>query len=123
MSQPCDTPHIAGTVALILQANPDLDHFEIKQILKDTSIDLGASGPDNTYGHGRIDALGAVELAISMIGCAADVDGDGDTDTDDYFDYLDAFAADNLDVCDIDGDGDCDSDDFFGYLDLFAQGC
>ncbi len=56
-------------------------------------------------------------------GCPADLDGDGDADSDDFFDYLDAFASDNLPVCDIDGDGDCDSDDFFGYLDLFAQGC
>ncbi len=56
-------------------------------------------------------------------GCPADLDGDGDADADDFFGYLDAFAAGNLGVCDIDGDGDCDADDFFGYLDLFAQGC
>ena len=117
------TPHTAGTMALILQANPNLDHFDIKQILKDTAVDLGASGPDNTYGHGRIDALAAVELALSMGGCDADLDGDGDADADDFFDYLDAFAADDLDVCDIDGDGDCDADDFFDYLDQFAAGC
>ena len=56
-------------------------------------------------------------------GCPADLDGDGDADADDFFAYLDAFAAGALDVCDIDGDGDCDADDFFGYLDRFAQGC
>ncbi len=55
--------------------------------------------------------------------CAADIDGDGDIDADDFFAYLDGFAAGDLGVCDIDGDGDCDADDFFGYLDLFAQGC
>ncbi len=66
------------------------------------------------------------EMAFSVSigsGCPADLDGDGDTDADDFFAYLDGFAAGNLDVCDIDGDEDCDADDFFGYLDLFAQGC
>ncbi|MFG0328241.1 MAG: GC-type dockerin domain-anchored protein [Phycisphaerales bacterium JB037] len=60
---------------------------------------------------------------------------DGDADGDDFFFYLDAFAANNLAVCDLTGssdpndpsfdvpDGDCDGDDFFRYLDLFAQGC
>ncbi len=56
-------------------------------------------------------------------GCAADLDGDGDADADDFFAYLDAFAAGDLATCDIDVDGDCDADDFFGYLDRFAQGC
>ncbi len=56
-------------------------------------------------------------------GCAADLDGDDDADADDFFAYLDAFAAGDFDVCDLDDDVDCDADDFFGYLDLFAQGC
>ena len=56
-------------------------------------------------------------------GCPADLDGDGGVDADDFFLYLDAFAARNLPVCDIDGDGGCDADDFFAYLDLFARGC
>ena len=60
---------------------------------------------------------------ITYIECPADLDSDGDADADDFFAYLDAFAADDLSVCDIDGDGDCDADDFFGYLDLFSQGC
>ncbi|MCH7910893.1 MAG: hypothetical protein IIB38_14925 [Candidatus Hydrogenedentes bacterium] len=55
--------------------------------------------------------------------CPADIDGDGDIDSDDFFAYLDAVAAGNVDICDIDGDADCDAEDFFGYLDLFAAGC
>lgn len=63
------------------------------------------------------------DIVFEGAGCAADLDGDGDADADDFFLYLDGFAAGTLDVCDTDGDGDCDADDFFAYLDLFAQGC
>ncbi|MCB9845847.1 MAG: hypothetical protein H6811_07690 [Phycisphaeraceae bacterium] len=54
--------------------------------------------------------------------CPGDIDLDGDVDGDDFFAYLDLFAADD-DAADLDGDGDRDADDFFAYLDLFALGC
>ncbi len=54
--------------------------------------------------------------------CVADFDGDGDIDADDFFAYLDAFAAGD-DSADLEGDGDLDADDFFLYLDAFAAGC
>lgn len=57
-----------------------------------------------------------------IINCPADLDSDGDTDADDFFIYLDLFAAGDA-RADLDGDGDRDADDFFRYLDLFAQGC
>ena len=55
--------------------------------------------------------------------CPADLDNDGDADAEDFFAFLDAFAAGDVGQCDLDGDGDCDADDFSGYLDLFATGC
>jgi len=54
------TPHVAGTVALMLRANSSLSPAEVKQILKKSSFDLGKEGGDNTYGAGRIDAYAAV---------------------------------------------------------------
>jgi subtilisin family serine protease len=66
------SPHIAGAVALILAANPNLDHLEVKQILKDTALDLGANGPDNNYGAGRVDVYDAVVMALSMLETRAD---------------------------------------------------
>ncbi len=57
------TPHAAGAVALILEANPALDHFDVKAILEASAVDLGASGKDNTFGAGRIDVYEAVLLA------------------------------------------------------------
>ncbi|MCB9846425.1 MAG: hypothetical protein H6811_10625 [Phycisphaeraceae bacterium] len=67
--------------------------------------------------------MGAIEALPCDGSCPADLDEDGDVDGDDFFLYLDAFAAGDADVCDLDMDGDCDSDDFFLYLDLFAMGC
>ncbi len=60
------TPHIAGVVALIRQANPNLAVDEIKQIIYDTAFDLGTTGQDNSYGWGMVDAYEAVQLALSM---------------------------------------------------------
>jgi serine protease AprX len=60
------TPHVAGAVALILEANPNLDHWDVKQLLQDTSVDLGANGRDNDFGAGRVNAFAAVEAAMQM---------------------------------------------------------
>ena len=57
-------PHVAGVVALMFAANPDLDVETAKQVIMDTAVDLGPSGEDNTYGHGLIDAYEAV-LAVA----------------------------------------------------------
>lgn len=57
------TPHVAGIVALMLQANPALTHAQIEQILQQTARDLGPAGFDADNGYGHVDALRAVELA------------------------------------------------------------
>ncbi len=62
------TPHVAGAVALIVAANPGLEHDDIKALLEDTSVDLGEPGKDNTYGTGRVDAYEAVLLSGSRDG-------------------------------------------------------
>ncbi|MCA9753324.1 MAG: S8 family serine peptidase, partial [Gemmatimonadetes bacterium] len=61
-------PHVAGVVALMRAANPDLDVETVKQILMDTAVDLGTVGEDNTYGHGIINAYEAVLAALSGYG-------------------------------------------------------
>ncbi len=65
------TPHVAGAVALMIAANPGLEHDDIKQLLEDTSVDLGAPGKDNTYGTGRVDAYEAVLLSATSDGVIA----------------------------------------------------
>ena len=59
-------PHVNGVVALMLEACPYLTVNEIKQILYDTAVDLGAPGEDNDYGWGMIDALAAVNMALDV---------------------------------------------------------
>ena len=54
------TPHVSGTVALILAVNDSLSNIEVRNILQNNVIDLGISGKDNVYGYGLIDANGAV---------------------------------------------------------------
>ncbi len=64
------TPHVSGTVALILQAagwntNPVPNLPErVYEILKNASVDLGDPGQDTRYGWGRINASKAVEIAL-----------------------------------------------------------
>ncbi len=60
------TPHLAGVAALLLSANPNLTVAEMDSIMEVTSLDLGATGKDNTYGAGRVDAYAAVVAALSM---------------------------------------------------------
>ena len=58
------TPHVAGAIALMLEANPTLDHAAVKQILMDTAVDLGSPGMDIEFGAGRVDAYAAVQAAL-----------------------------------------------------------
>lgn len=61
-------PHVSGTVALMRQANPGITVAEIKQILAQTSLELGTAGMDNTYGWGRVNAFAAVSAALVGVG-------------------------------------------------------
>ncbi len=73
-------PHVAGLVALLISANPDLagDVDGLEQAIKDTAVpftsDQGCGGdspaavPNHVYGWGRIDAFAAYKtVAISRI--------------------------------------------------------
>jgi len=62
------TPHVAGIVALMKSVNPSLTPPLLDQLLSSGAItvDLGVSGRDDDFGHGRIDALLAVEAAQQL---------------------------------------------------------
>jgi subtilisin family serine protease len=52
-------PHVAGALALLLSAYPDLTSPEQETAVLSTTVDLGSPGPDNDYGYGRVDVLAA----------------------------------------------------------------
>jgi serine protease AprX len=71
-------PHVAGMVALLISANPELagDVDKIEDIIEQTAFNLttstqscdgtpGTSIPNNTFGHGRIDAVAAVNISMA----------------------------------------------------------
>lgn len=60
------TPHVAGLVALMVNAKSDITPEQAKKILEQTATDLGTAGKDNTYGAGRVNADKAVNGAQSL---------------------------------------------------------
>lgn len=68
MGTSMSAPHVAGIVALMLQANPDLTPEQCRGIIQstaDTWDDMGEL-PNNAYGAGRINALRCVEEALKL---------------------------------------------------------
>ncbi len=61
------SPHVAGVVALLLQAHPTLTRDEIHAALTSTAVELGDAGYDYVYGHGRIDAVAALDAAARIV--------------------------------------------------------
>ena len=58
-------PHVAGAMALVLSAKPDMTVDQLELILRDTANDLGTSGPDYDFGYGALDVYKAVAQLIS----------------------------------------------------------
>ena len=50
-------PHVAGAAALILSKNPTYSVSQLWKALTFSVVDIGTSGQDNIYGHGRLDLL------------------------------------------------------------------
>jgi hypothetical protein len=58
-------PHAAGALALLLGAFPGLSADRQEAALQSGAVDLGAAGPDNDYGSGRLDVLAAYQWLAS----------------------------------------------------------
>ncbi|MBT3785635.1 S8 family serine peptidase [bacterium] len=59
------TPHTAGVVALMLQADPEISATRVSEILQETALELGDPGKDPAFGAGRINAFDAVKLVLT----------------------------------------------------------
>ncbi|MFC0682331.1 S8 family serine peptidase [Lysobacter korlensis] len=61
------TPIVAGVVALVRAAYPDLDAANVIHRVTATARDVGPPGPDFTYGRGLIDAAAAVAAEVEPV--------------------------------------------------------
>jgi serine protease AprX len=52
-------PHVAGGLALLLSAYPNLPATVQQNALLNSAMDLGVAGPDDAYGYGRLDIAAA----------------------------------------------------------------
>jgi len=111
-------PHVAGTMALLRQADPGTSVAQLEQALTDSAVDLGVAGADNESGYGMIDAVAANDLLASNPGpVCTDADSDGFFAEAGCGTALDCNATDagiNPDACDIKRDGidqNCDGAD------------
>jgi hypothetical protein len=75
-------PYVAGAVALLAQAFPNLSGAQIVQLLFDSADDLGAAGTDPVYGRGGLDigrafaprgatSLAGSKVAVDLAGASA----------------------------------------------------
>jgi len=53
------TAYAAAAAALLLEADASLTPQEVRDILRNTAVDLGDAGFDSVYGYGRVDAYSA----------------------------------------------------------------
>lgn len=59
-------PHVAGALALLLGAHPGQAAATQEAALAATATDLGATGPDDRYGQGRLDVAAANAWASAL---------------------------------------------------------
>ena len=74
------TPHVTGVAALLKSFLPNLGPDDIRTILQDTADDLGEPGWDQYFGHGRLNAHGALAEATTRIAVVSSSPPDGAID-------------------------------------------
>ena len=60
------SPMAAGSAALLLSEKPSLTPLKVQQTLESTAKDLGASGRDDYFGYGRINAYAALKKITAL---------------------------------------------------------
>lgn len=65
------TPFIAGTAALLIDANPTLTPIQVANIITSTADDFGPAGKENDYGSGNLNGYNAIKKAGNFTGNGA----------------------------------------------------
>ncbi len=93
-------PHAAGAAALALSANRNMDNDDIWSYLAENAVDAGEEGPDNQFGHGKLNLEMQIDVpeGIFINELQADnretiEDPAGDTD-----DWIELYNATNDDI-------------------------
>ena len=71
------TPHVSAVASLVWSHFPSCTNVQIRAALNATAEDLGASGTDESYGHGLVLAKDAYDY-LNANGCEGGVDPDPD---------------------------------------------
>ena len=106
-------PHVTGTAALVKEAYPEWTNVQIREQLQITADDLGASGLDNLYGWGLVDAdeaalptdttapakvTGLTIIPVSCIQLDLSWDANTETDLDHYNVYRSTTSGGTYDL-------------------------
>lgn len=59
-------PHLAGVMALLIQARPGATVADLEAALLQSARDLGPAGPDHAYGYGLADAAAALDALAGL---------------------------------------------------------
>lgn len=62
------SPHVAALAGLIRSVNPELSNVEVMELMRKSTVDLGANGKDNYFGYGEIDVDKALRAASKFGG-------------------------------------------------------
>jgi subtilisin family serine protease len=60
------SPHVAGVAALIRAQHPELSPEQVRQVLRSSADDIGATGFDNQFGYGRLNANRSLTIAAPL---------------------------------------------------------
>jgi len=70
-------PHVSGAMALLLSAYPGAGVSDLETAIKTSALDLGQTGPDNSYGYGLLDVMEAYTYLAQNAPQCTDADADG----------------------------------------------
>lgn len=60
-------PRVAGAAAIVRHKFPNLTSSQLKQVILQTAEDLGVTGVDETYGHGKLSIVNALSPVGTVV--------------------------------------------------------